>query len=133
MNFQIIFLDRDNKTKLVPVSFSCFLDFSLKKIRLQSVTALKSLVTIGKKVIGKHLCQTLFLNKVTSHRPTTFLKKRLLHKCFPKTFLKFLRTTFLTEYLRWLLLQWKCYDHTIARVVTWKLQLGIFIKFSNIC
>ena len=33
-----------------------------------------------------------------------FLKKRLWHRCFPVNFSKFLRTSFLTEHLRWLLL-----------------------------
>ena len=42
---------------------------------------------------GKHLCQNLFLNKVTSLR--LLLKKRLWHRCFPVNFGKFFRTTFL--------------------------------------
>ena len=33
-----------------------------------------------------------------------FIKKRLWHTCFPVNFAKFLRTPFLTEQLRWLLL-----------------------------
>ena len=57
-----------------------------------------------KKFTGKQLCQSLFLNKVASLRPATLLKKRLWHKCFPVNFAKFLRTLFLTEHLRWLLL-----------------------------
>ena len=36
--------------------------------------------------------------------PATLLKKRLWHRCFPVSFAKFLRTPFLTENLRWLLL-----------------------------
>ena len=36
--------------------------------------------------------------------PATLLKKRLWHRCFPVNFAKFLRTPFLTEYIRWLLL-----------------------------
>ena len=32
------------------------------------------------------------------------LKKKLLHRCFPVNSMKFLRTPFLTEHLRWLLL-----------------------------
>ena len=32
------------------------------------------------------------------------LKMRLWHRCFPVNFGKFLRTSFLTEHLRWLLL-----------------------------
>ena len=56
------------------------------------------------KFTGKHLCQSLFLNKVAGLRPATLLKKRLWHRCFPVNFVKFLRTPFLTEHLRWLLL-----------------------------
>ena len=47
------------------------------------------------KFTGKHLCQSLFLNKVADLRPTTLLKKRLWHRCFPANFVKFLRTPFL--------------------------------------
>ena len=47
------------------------------------------------KFTGKHLCQSLFFNKVTGPRPATLLKKRLWHKCFPVKFTKFLRTPFL--------------------------------------
>ena len=43
---------------------------------------------------GKHLCQSLFFNKVAGLRPATLLKKRLWHKRFPVNFSKFLRTTF---------------------------------------
>ena len=41
---------------------------------------------------GKHLCQSLFLNKVAGLR------------CFPVNFTKFSRSPFFTEHLRWLLL-----------------------------
>ena len=37
-------------------------------------------------------------------RPTTLLKKRTWHRCFPVKFAKFLRTLFLIEHLQWLLL-----------------------------
>ena len=57
------------------------------------------------KFKGKHLCQSLFFNKVAGLRPATLLKKRLWHRCFPVNFAKFLRTSFLTEHLRWLLLR----------------------------
>ena len=46
------------------------------------------------KFTGKHLCQSLFFNKVASLRPATFLKKRLWYKCFPVNFAKFLRKSF---------------------------------------
>ena len=47
------------------------------------------------KLTGKHLCQSLFFNKVGGLRPETLLKKRLWHRCFPVNFAKFLRTSFL--------------------------------------
>ena len=34
------------------------------------------------KFTGKHLCQSLFFNKVEDLRPATLLKKRLLHRFF---------------------------------------------------
>ena len=39
--------------------------------------------------------------------PATFLKKRLWHNCFPVNFTKFLRRPFLTEHIRWLLLNFE--------------------------
>ena len=47
------------------------------------------------KFTGKHLCQSLFFNKVAGLRPAILLKKRLWHRCFPVNFAKFLRTPFL--------------------------------------
>ena len=47
------------------------------------------------KFTGKHLCQSIFYNKVASLRPATLLKKRHWHRCFPVNFVKFLTTPFL--------------------------------------
>ena len=47
------------------------------------------------KFLGKHLCQSLFLNKVACFRAATLLKKRLWRRCFYVNFVKFLRTPFL--------------------------------------
>ena len=46
------------------------------------------------KFRGKHLCQSLFFNKVAGLRSATLLKKRLWHRCFPVNFAKFLKTPF---------------------------------------
>ena len=58
------------------------------------------------KFRGKHLYESLFFNKVA-----TLLKRGPWHRSFPVTFARFLRTPFLTEHLRWLLLNelWFCY------------------------
>ena len=61
------------------------------------------------KFIDKHLCQGLFYNKVTGPRRATLLKKRLLHRCFPVEFSKFLRIPFLKKHLQCLLLYFLCY------------------------
>ena len=47
------------------------------------------------KLTGKHLCQSLFFNKIAGLSPATLLKKRLLCRGFPVNFAKFLRTHFL--------------------------------------
>ena len=47
-------------------------------------------------------------------RPATLLNWKLWNRCFPVNFAKFLRTLFLIEHLRWLLLhQVKWIDNTI--------------------
>ena len=56
------------------------------------------------KFTRKHLCHSLFFNKVAGLRPATLLKKRLWHSCFPVNFAKFLRTPFFLEHFWWLLL-----------------------------
>ena len=56
------------------------------------------------KFTGKYLCQSLPESVPEASRPTTSLKKRLWYRCFIVNFAKFLRTGFLKEHLRWLLL-----------------------------
>ena len=57
------------------------------------------------KFTRKHLCQSLFFNKVAGLRPATLLKKRLWRRYFPVNFAKFLRTSFLQNTSGRLLLQ----------------------------
>ena len=95
------------------------------------------------KFTGKHLCQGLIFNKVAGFRPATLFKKRPWHRCFSVNFAKFLRTPFLDEHLRWLLLnvlcitipqQWKdklffldnqSYFLFIFRIVSYRLRLAL--------
>ena len=53
----------------------------------------KSILKNFAKFARKYLCQSLCFNKVTGLRPSTLLKKRLWHRCFPVSFAKFLKTT----------------------------------------
>ena len=49
----------------------------------------------------------IILPEIRTERPEAcnLIKKETLHRCFPVNFAKFLRTHFLTEHLRWLLLR----------------------------
>ena len=55
----------------------------------------KGILRTFAKFTGKHICQSLFFNKVPGLSSATLLKKRLMYRCFPVNFLKFLRTPFL--------------------------------------
>ena len=59
------------------------------------------------KFTAKHLCQSLFLNKFAGLMPATLWKKSLWYKCFPVNFVKFLRTSFLQNTSRRLLLYYQ--------------------------
>ena len=68
-------------------------------VRSCSVSVLRNTFT------GKHLCQSLFINKVASVQiKKETIKKETLAQVFSCKFAKFQRTLFLTEHLQWLLL-----------------------------
>ena len=56
-------------------------------------------------------------NKIKGLKAWNFIKKRLEHKCFPVKFRKFLRTTFFTEHLRWLLLEGVCERSSLVKIL----------------
>ena len=58
------------------------------------------------KLTGKYLCQGLVFNNVAGLRPASLLKKRLRHRFFTVSFVKFLRTPFLENTFGRLLLKW---------------------------
>ena len=85
-------------------SFTYILDLPKLWIKIirssrQEVFYKKDVLKNFAKFREKHLCQSLFFNKVARLRSATLLKKRLWHRCFPVKFAKFLRTPFLTENL----------------------------------
>ena len=67
------------------------------------------------KFTERHLYQNLFLIKLQTSGPDI---KRPWHRCFPVNFAKFIRTSFLTEHLRWPLLSkvWLAWQFSILRV-----------------
>ena len=73
----------------------------------QRCSVKKGVLKYFAKFTGKHLCQSLFFYKDASLkllRRTILLKKRLWHRCFPVNFAKFLRTHFLQNTSKRLLL-----------------------------
>ena len=59
---------------------------------------LKAVLRNFTKFTGKHLCQSLFSNKVAGLRPEA------LAQVFPSEFCQISNNSFFTEHLRWLLL-----------------------------
>ena len=83
-----------------------------------------------RKINRKHLCQSLFLNKVAGLRPATILKKKLWHRCFPVNLAKFLGTPFLqnTSGRLLLLLQIKADFLKSLLVLHWFEATGIYLE-----
>ena len=51
------------------------------------------------KIVGKHLCQSLFFKKVAGLRPATLLKNETLAQVFSCEFCEISKNTFFTERL----------------------------------
>ena len=70
-------------------------------------------------------------------RPATLLKKRLWHRCFPVNIAKFLRTSFLTGHLWWLLLYIILFftDYRASKVNTAIIKTCFieYYYFSQVC
>ena len=98
--------DRCKFNGLPYIKKSCKEDVILSRFRntRPDVFCKKGVLRNFAKITGKHLCPSVFFNKVAGLRPASFLKKRLWHRCFPVNFVNFLRTPFLIEHLWWLLL-----------------------------
>ena len=80
-------------------------------------TTVLSVAAIGGK--------SLLFNKVAG-RPATFLKRRLMHRCFPVNFAKFLRTPFLQNTSGWLLLYYSLFK--LSPTFLWSNHLKMPLK-----
>ena len=90
-----IFLNAD-KFELVPFTSP------KKQLDIEAVTgkcSVKKVLLEISKNSQENTCA-----RVSTGQTATLLKKRLSRRCFPVNIVKFLRTSFLTEHLRWLLL-----------------------------
>ena len=69
----------------------------------------KSVFKNFSKFTRKHLCWSLFLNKVPGLKPSTLLRKRLRRRYFPVNFAKFLGTSLL--------------QNTSGRLLMWRFMI----------
>ena len=100
----------------------------------QEVFCKKGVLSSFAKFTGKQLWQSLFFNKVVGLGSATSLKKRLWHRRFFVNFAKFIRTSFLTRHLRWLLLPCRELDLRLPGVlVLWDEKLLRRKKNENFC
>ena len=93
--------------------FSCFpyviltsYDFGISGSSHQRCSVKKGVLRHLAKFTGKHLCSSIFFNKVAGLRSATLLKKGLWRRCFPVNFAKLLRTPFLQNTSERLLLKY---------------------------
>ena len=98
------------------------------------------------KFTGKHLCQSLFFNKVACLRPATLLKTRPWQSCFPVNFEEFLGTPFLQITFGLLLLNDRDFVNTksssnlptilgfdLLIKIPWHLRIRAFLSEMVIC
>ena len=86
------------------------------------------------KFTRKHLCQSLFLNKIAGLRPAALLKKRLRHRYFLVNFEKFLRTPFLRNTSERLLLYLTVFPLKLSLHKQWSFPLKAHSKVGdNFC
>ena len=74
------------------------------------------------------MCHSIFLTKLRL-RPATLSKKKIWYRCFPVNVAKFLRTPFLAEHLRWLLL---IFDYFKLGVQICRVFLTAIVEMSSI-
>ena len=92
------------KLPVVPVNFNTFFKTAFLKKPYEPTIIWKvyeHMKICRTSKLSESLTHDLSFNKVAGS--ATFLKERPWHRCFPVNFAKFIRATFLTKHLRWLL------------------------------
>ena len=75
-------------------------DITVVRSSHQRCSVTKDVLRNFEKFTRKHVCQSLFFNKVAGLSAAILSKKRLWHRCFPVNFAEFLRTPFFIEHHR---------------------------------
>ena len=85
-NARINIVETEKSFNSISQSYHSSLSYIKGQKQLPGGVLLKSVLRDFAKFSEKHLCQSLFLNKIAGLRPATLLKKRLWHRCFPVNF-----------------------------------------------
>ena len=104
--------------KIFQQGSKCFVNLTSYRSSHRRCSVRKGVIRNFVKFTGKHLCQSLFFNKVEGLRPA-LLKKRLSHRCSCE-FCEITKKTFLTEHL------WMTASIVISRKT-------FFLKNRNAC
>ena len=87
---------------MLPIYFNVFQYFAAFTGKYSEAAiggAYKAVLKIFVIFTEKHLCWSLFLNKVADFQACNFIKKRLQHSCFPVNIARFLSTPILKNIL----------------------------------
>ena len=84
------------------------------------------------KFTGKHLCQSVFFNKVAGLGPATLLKKRFWHRCFPVNVAKFLSKNNFFKNTSWQLLLYLLHVRVMLTIVKVFIILFLLVRIGNI-
>ena len=76
------------------------LSFTMDRSSHQRCSVKKDVLRNFAKFIGKHLCQSLFFNKVAGGGACNFIKKETLAQVFSSEFCEISKNTLFTEHLR---------------------------------
>ena len=84
------------------------------------------------KFTGKHLCQSVFFNKVAGLGPATLLKKRCWPRCFPVNVAKFLSKNNFFKNTSWQLLLYLLHVRVMLTIVKVFIILFLLVRIGNI-
>ena len=94
-NTRLCFLNKTSTQLLNSETMILEIIFRILRSTHRRCSVKKGVIGNFAKSTGKHLCQSLFFNKVTGLRPATLFKERLWHWLFFVSFGKFPRKAFL--------------------------------------
>ena len=85
------------------------------------------------KFTGKHLCRSLFSNKVASLRLQTLLNRWYRRPCFSREFFKIVKNMFFTEHLRATVSSEKSWTENSRKLKTQVIIYWLLFLYTEIC